>query len=208
MLRRSAPLIGIPIKPFGVAKGRLHPRLDAAARSELGRSIAAHTVQTARATGAEVVVVTGNDGVHRWARRIGIASIAEGPPGSGLDGAAAAVQNQASRAGRAWLVIHADLPAISPADVRALLAALEAGPAVIAPSHDGGTSALGAIQAVPTAYGTGSFHRHLRRLPAATVVCRPGLALDLDTIADLENLLADGRYTWISRIVEAIDSGP
>ena len=181
----AVPLVGIPIKPFGVAKQRLDSRLNASQRSALGKAVASHTLAAVVAAGGDAIVVTSDGAVSAWAAGLGVATLDEGSQGSGLNGAAAALRDAALAAGRAWLVLHADLPSIDSTDVAYLLAALDSGP-VISPSYDGGTTALGAAVAVDFAYGPASFHRHLRRLPNGTVAVRPGLAFDLDTVADLE----------------------
>ena len=56
-----------------------------------------------------------------------------------------------------WIVIHADLPLLIAPDLSALLTTMEGGaPAVVAPSSDGGTSALGATADPPVfQYGVG-----------------------------------------------------
>ena len=207
------PIVGLPIKPFGVAKQRLHPRLDAAARSVLGREIAARTAAAAATAGAEVAIVTGDAGVRRWAQRLGHDVIDEGPS-RGLDAAATALVGHARNEGRPWVVLHADLPLISPHDVGGLLDAVVAHGAVVAPSHDGGTSAVGGSPAVGGsdpirfAYGPASFHRHHRQVPTAPVVVRPGLAWDLDTVFDLESMLRLPGGAWVGDLLTAIGSPP
>ena len=52
-------LAAIPIKPFGVAKRRLSTRLDAPARSRLGKAVAARTAAAAVERGAHDVVTAG-----------------------------------------------------------------------------------------------------------------------------------------------------
>jgi len=92
----------------------------------------------------------------------------------------------AARLGLRWAVIHADLPLVTVEDLAAFFGAM-AGGAAIAPSHDGGTNVIGAgLAEFRFQYGPGSFHRHLAAVPGARVVCRPNLALDLDTPRDLE----------------------
>ena len=171
-------LVGIPVKPFTVAKARLAPVLDAATRSRLGRSVAARTAATAAATGADVCIVTGDPGVAEWARSLGYDTLSE-PPGGGLDGAAGRV----ARAARGdWAVLHADLPLVTIAE---LTRALSTDGPVVAPTHDGGTSLVKGAGPFRFSYGPGSFRRHLASLAGATVVSTPGLALDLDTARDL-----------------------
>lgn len=210
------PLVGVPIKPFGVAKRRLEGRLSTASRSRLGKAIAARTLDVIRHAGVDVMVVTADRGVMRWADALGISSIDEASNLRGLDGAAEALQESALRTDRAWLMVHADLPLIESSDVVALLQPSRAGDPVIAPSHDGGTSALGATDGMATSYGIGSYHRHLRRLHGLSamaegasqpvVVMRPGLAYDLDTVPDLEWLLANPAGAWLADAISTIDS--
>ncbi len=191
------PLVGIPIKPFGVAKARLAPVLGAPERARLGMAVAAHTAAAVASSGAAPHVVTGDAAVSAWAADHGWGVVAE-PPGGGLDGAAAALV--AAAGGGSWAVVHADLPTVTPDDLEAVWDALGHGP-VIAPSRDGGTSVLAATGTAPFAYGHLSFHRHLAHLPGATVICRPGLALDLDEPEDLEVALASPEGTWLKRVL-------
>ncbi|NNC75948.1 MAG: 2-phospho-L-lactate guanylyltransferase [Acidimicrobiia bacterium] len=184
----------IPVKPFGVAKRRLSSRFDPAQRKVLGQAIAGHTATVAAAAGIEPWIVTGSEDVARWAGERGLTVVAE-DEGGGLDGAARAGISAAS--GR-WMVVHADLPAVVPADLAALV---DAGPTAIAPSHDGGTSAVtGESATFPFAYGPGSFHRHLSARPNMTVVCRPGLAYDLDDTQDYDIITALESGRWIGDV--------
>ncbi len=193
--------MAVPVKPFGVAKARLGPRWDAAVRARLGRAVAAHTVAAAADAGADPLVVTGDDGVARWARRRGFVVLREDGPG--LDGAAATAVRAA--AGRAWVFVHADLPLITPADVALVLDELASGATVLAPSTDGGTNVLGGhTSSFPFSYGPGSFRRHLRHGAVSgpvAVVVRVALALDLDRPADLMAALAHPSGAWLAPLV-------
>lgn len=185
--RSVSLLIAIPVKPFGVAKARLQPLLDAAQRSRLGKAVAAHTVGEALATGARVAVVTGDSGVERWAKRLGAIVVREAPEhGTGLDGAANAAVAAAGAAGRDWLILHADLPLLSAADLRGAMARSGSARFLLAPSYNGGTTLIMGSGPFPFSYGVGSFHRHLRAAGGdAEIIVRTGLALDLDTPRDL-----------------------
>ncbi len=177
-------LIAIPVKPFGVAKARLRPVLNADQRSRLGRAIAAHTIDLASKTGGSVAVVTGDTGVANWAVRLGADVISEPEPG-GLNEAAAAVAALRKQGG-GWAILHADLPLLELTELKGALEKWRAGQILLAPSYDGGTSLLVADGDFPFAYGPESFHRHLKVAPDRTrVVIRRGLAIDLDTPSDL-----------------------
>lgn len=199
----TPPLVGVPIKPFGVAKARLAGDLDARARSRLGRAIAAHTLRTVAASGAAPAVITGDAGVARWARRRGWMVVPELPEGE-LDGAARALVSAAG--GERWAVLHADLPLLAERDLADSWRALGRG-TVIAPAHDGGTSLVAGTGSFAFSYGPGSFHRHLRSAPHAIVVVRTGLALDLDTVDDLRVALALPAGAWLRRYAVPSRSG-
>ena len=87
------------------------------------------------------------------------------------------------------------LPLLSADDFATLIdAASEAG-AAIAPDHARtGTNALALTDAtaLQPAFGPSSFALHRTLLPHAAVVERPGLALDIDTPADLDHAIAAG----------------
>ena len=204
------PLIAVPIKPFGVAKRRLAPVLDTGQRRRLGKAVAGHVVTAALATGCPVAVVTGDAGVSGWGRDKGASIIAE-PAEGGLNGAAAAALTTARRQGLTWVIIHADLPTLTPADLLDALAAIPENGVLLAPSHNGGTSLIGGDRdTFPFAYGSVSFRRHFAaaaRLPHRLLV-RPGLALDLDSAYDLAvaGRLPAGR--WLEEFVSANISTP
>ena len=186
--------IAIPVKPFGVAKARLRPVLNARQRSVLGKAIAAHTVAEAQATGARVAVVTGDPGVTEWARWLGVDVVDESiEDGTGLNGAATAATTEAQRIGSDWMILHADLPHLSRSDLNAAIARFTPGGYVLSPSYDGGTTLLMGTGPFRFRYGPGSFHHHLRAAgEGAEVVVRTGLGLDLDTPDDLEAARALG----------------
>lgn len=191
-------LAAIPIKPFGVAKRRLANRLDASARSRVGKAIARRTAEAATDAGALVAVVTADPGVAGWARSLGYLTIDEtGSAGSGLDRAAETAVNEASRMQRPWAVVHADLPLVTPAALSSVFAAARHG-TVLVPSYDGGTNVVaGTGSAFVFSYGKASFHRHFAATPDATVVSNRQLALDLDTGDDLSRALSLDEGTWL-----------
>lgn len=173
-------LVGVPVKPFGVAKARLAPVLGAGERSRLGMAIAARTLELASMVGRSAVV-TGDEGVADWAHGLGHDVVWEHP--GGLNGAARATVHAAGT--EPWILLHADLPRLAAADLQVTVEALAAHGAVLAPSSDGGTSLIATTGPMAFSFGAGSFRRHLSALPRARVLVRPGLALDLDTPADL-----------------------
>lgn len=195
-------LAAIPIKPFGVAKARLAPALDARQRRELGRAVARRTATTATDAGARVAIVTGDAGVAAWARSLGYLVVAEDAgSGSGLDRAAGAAVIEAVRLHCRWAIIHADLPLATPQALRKVFCASRAN-VVLVPSYNGGTNIVaGGTADFHFSYGPASFHRHLHISPWATVICDARLALDLDTTADLARAAAHPDGSWLRRHV-------
>lgn len=172
------PTVVVPIRAFAGME-RLAALLDERRRAVLGRNLAARAVAAAVGAGCSVVVVTGDPEVAGWARAHGSTVITD--TGEGLD--AAALAGTAVAADRPWAVVHGDLPFIRSSDVAALFAgSLPA----IAPSKDGGTSAIAGIGPFRFRYGPASFHRHLAETAGmARVVVRRGLAIDVDSPRDV-----------------------
>lgn len=191
--------VGVPIKPFGVAKARLSGVMDAAHRARIGKAIAAHTLSCIAVSGVDVVVVTGDADVAAWATHGGWRAIPE--LRGGLDGAAAAVVDAA--ADGPWAVVHADLPVMTPDDVTAVWDRIDHG-RVIAPSRDGGTSVIAGRGRLDFRYGHLSFHSHLAAMSQdrpPVVVARPGLALDLDTPDDLRIAIGMPGGAWLNDLL-------
>ncbi len=203
----TAPLVGVPVKPFGVAKSRLAPRLDAAARRRLGQALALRTASRAAAAGGEPAIVTGDDGVAAWAGANRIEVIPE--PAPSLDAAASAVVAAAALSGRPWLIVHADLPLVTEEDLAHVMEIAAADRMALAPARDGGTNVLAGSRRFRFAYGPDSFHRHLRRAGSgAVVVTTVSLALDLDTLADLAAAAAHPDGEWLtSYFTPALSAG-
>lgn len=176
-------------------KERLSPVLDPASRAALVRAMADHVTSTAESAGLLPVIVTDAQDVAEWGASRGLPTIPQ--PAGGLDSAGKAGIDWALAANSGWLVVHADLPLLRAADLEELAAVLEAGDDPIAPSSDGGTSAIGGRAALNLAYGPGSFHRHLARLASPRVLVRPGLILDVDTPADLETAIRHPSGAWL-----------
>lgn len=192
-------VIGIPVKPFPAAKRRLASVLDDTGRAALGRKLAERTVHAVLEAGAQPLVLSADDPVTGWARAIGVEVLLD--EGSSLDEAAQIAVGEARRRGAAWGILHADLPVLTADDLRTAIMVLGDGGAVVAPSSDGGTSLVGSsLERFAFSYGPGSFHRHLAALSAhdPQVIVTRGLALDLDTPADLAAARATVEGAWLA----------
>jgi len=191
-------LAAVPLKAFASAKGRLDGLLGPAARAALARATAERVAAACLGSGAGTVVVTGDPGVASWARGLGLEVVAE-PPGSGLDGAAAAAAALAAARGQSWCVVHGDLPLLTPEHLASVAAELDPGTAVLAPSRSGGTNLFAAAVPLAFAYGPRSFPRHLAaaRHLERRILVTVGTALDLDTPEDLRGAAALPGGAWL-----------
>ena len=160
------------VVPFRHGKTRL--ALPAAERAEVELSLLARVLAAAVPVGRTLLVTDD----RMLARRFGVEHVAD--PGSG-QGAAVAAGLALTRETPA-LVVNADLPLATPDDLERLAAAA---PALVA-ATDGTTNALalGDPASFRDLYGRGS----ARRFQAFGFhpVDLPRLALDVDTLADLE----------------------
>lgn len=173
----------VPVKSFRHGKQRLAPTLPGPERQQLARDLAGHVVEIVTKAGLVPTIVTADTEVSTWAQSSMLEVILD--PGNGLDAAATTGVEWAVGTFSNWLVVHSDLPLLSPDDVEKLVAGLESDGAVLAPSSDGGTSAIGASGRFAFSFGVGSFHRHLARMGCPRVIARTGLLLDVDSPDDL-----------------------
>lgn len=183
---RGDTAVLIPVKAFGVAKGRLRGHLTDAERVRLARWTAARVL--AAAAPHVVFVACDDEEVAAWARAHG-ARVAWGP-GLGLNGAIDAAAGDVAEAGFARVtIVHADLP--DPRGVASL--ARGSGVVIVPDRHGDGTNVLSrpTTVALPAQYGPGSFARHLAAAlgtgAAVTVRADPFLSVDIDTAADLRH---------------------
>ena len=177
----------IPVKAFGAAKGRLAQVLDAEARADLARSMAAIVV--AAAAPLPVTVVCDDDDVDAWARSVGADVVrVEGP---GLNRAVEVGMDALAADGVAMVVVaHADLPRATRLDHCAGFDGIT----LVPDRHHDGTP----VAAVPTgtgfrfAYGSGSFAAHVAEAERLGLAWRslldPDLAWDVDGPDDLAAL--------------------
>ena len=186
----------IPVKSFKDGNLRLSAALDDTGRLSLGRALATHVASTVVECGLTALIVTGDPEVATWAETAQLSTITD--EGTGLNDAVQEGVRWASRTQSPWIAIHADLPLLRPGDVAALIAA---NGDAIAPSSDGGTSAISTGSSIEFGYGPASFHRHLPQLHSPTVVARRGLLHDLDSPTDLDSVLSHPLGSWLGEHV-------
>ena len=153
------PTIVIPFRAEGAKQ-----RLPADLRTEIAQAMLADVLAAAEELGGTVVA----DGRGQ---------------GAAVDAALADVHETPV------LVVNADLPAVTPRDLLALLGSIPPAGIAVAAAEDGTTNALGlaAHGLFEPLYGPGSAERFLALAPSRLVEI-PNLVEDVDTLADLERL--------------------
>jgi 2-phospho-L-lactate guanylyltransferase len=181
----------IPVKDLPKAKARLASALDENGRRELATALFRDVLAAALDCPAldQVAVVTRDPVALQIASDAG----AEGMDDAGnlnesLDSVA---RTLGQRSVDRLLVLHADLPLVSAADIETV--ARSSADVALVSSGDGGTNALACpTRAFGFCYGVGSAQAHKEAAWDADLEAElldlPGLALDIDTPADLERL--------------------
>ncbi len=186
----------VPVKPLRRGKSRLAGMLTEEQRTRLNRYLLEHVLNALKEV-AEIehaLVVSRDPAALALTREIGGRTVLEnGVPqfNTALKRATAVAQLHGAHA---VLILPADLPLVTPDDIRQVLKRGHKSPVVvIIPDRRGdGTNALFVNPAglLDYAYGPGSNRRHAERAAEAgarvEIVASPSIGLDLDLPEDLE----------------------
>jgi len=188
----------VPVKPLRRGKSRLAGTLNEDERTELNRSLLQHTLETLSQLKEvnEVLVVSKDPSALTIARGHGARTVQEDGQSQLNTALKRATVVAKMYTTRAVLVLPADLPLITQADIHELIRRADQadGPVVvIAPDrHRKGTNALliPPLGLIEYDFGGDSFERHCELAKAAgarlEVVDLPSLGLDLDVPEDYE----------------------
>ena len=205
----------VPVKPFSEGKSRLAGYLSPQERRALNRDLLTRTLDAIRLAhlDAEIVVVSRDNDALDAATRLGSHALAEVPSAAqsldaGRRPSAAGPELQlnaaltqaaryiVARGATKALVLPTDMPNLTAEDVRTVASPRGRGPQIIiAPSRDGGTNALflQPAQAIPFAFGRGSFQRHQRLAKDAGIPVRivesASLLFDIDRPEDYKEIV-------------------
>jgi 2-phospho-L-lactate guanylyltransferase len=186
----------VPVKPLRWGKSRLAGVLSQEERKDLNSHLLSHTLKTLKAIPEieHVLVISRDPAALSLARAHGARTVQEnGAPELNIALARATiVAKNYSTSG--VLIVPADLPLITPEDVRAMLDLAKDPPVVVlAPDrHRSGTNALLVcpVGLIEYDFGPGSFQRHSERAQMAGArleICElPSIELDMDLPEDLE----------------------
>ncbi|HEY3818011.1 MAG TPA: 2-phospho-L-lactate guanylyltransferase [Polyangiaceae bacterium] len=187
----------VPAKSLLQGKSRLRPVLDDGERALFAQRLLEHVLDVLASCGLDgVLVATGGDDVAALASARGAHVLRDAGAGSLADVVDRALAEVASRGAATAVVLMADLPRIEPADVAALLAALDDHDVALVRDHLGrhtNALALTPPTAIRTCFGReDSFAAHAAAVRAAglraAVVESDRIAFDVDVPADHREL--------------------
>jgi 2-phospho-L-lactate guanylyltransferase len=186
----------VPVKALSASKSRLAARAGRADVRELSLAMMGDVLEALLAVRglSGVAVVTPDREVAAAARAAGAAALLRDDGGLNPSIEAASAE-LAPAPGDGVLVVLGDVAALAARDVELLLEAGAAGGVALAPSRDGGTSALLRIprDAIPARFGEGSAKRHREEAQRAGVryceLALPSLEIDVDVAEDAEAIL-------------------
>jgi 2-phospho-L-lactate guanylyltransferase len=186
----------VPVKPLRRGKSRLAAVLSEEERTDLNSRLLANTVDTLAAIPEieHVLVISRDPAALALAREHGARTVQEnGAPQLNVALARATIVAK-NYITRGVLIVPADLPLITPEDVRSMLDMAKDPPVVVVvpDRHGTGTNALLVcpVGLIDYEFGPGSFQRHCERARVAgarlEIMNLPSMALDMDLPEDLE----------------------
>lgn len=197
-------MILIPVKNLSAAKQRLSSVLDQAARTELAQAML-HDVVAAVAEWAgrpAAALVTGDPFAIDLAREYEFEIIPDALNPGETGAIEMATRVCLERGIDSTLVIPSDIPLIQGSEIEQIFAQAPDQGSVLVPAADGrGTNAAFRRPAdlFPLRFGNDSFKPHLAAAQATGKPCRvlqlPGIALDVDGPAELQQLIANAGET-------------
>ena len=211
-------MILIPVKNLSLAKQRLAPVLDQPARTKLAQAMLEDVLATLNewqlgrtSKHAEVTLVTSDPFAVELAGKYRFEVIPD-PENPGETGAIEMATRRCVERGIQWtLVIPADIPLIQAWELDEILKHAPEQGSVLVPANDGrGTNAAFRRPAdlFPLRFGNDSFKPHLAAAQAfgkpSTVVNLPGIAVDIDSSADLEKLISLPGNTRAQQLARAV----
>ena len=183
----------VPVKTLPSSKSRLRPWLDGASVERLSIAMLSDILETLQRVRAldRIAVATPDPRLTEVAHKIGAEVLSASVVGlnPSIEAACAVL---APTADDSALVVLGDVAGAQAADIEALLDAGARCGVALAPSNDGGTSALLRTprDIIPATFGPNSARTHRELAASAGIsfeeLALPSLAIDIDERADLE----------------------
>jgi 2-phospho-L-lactate guanylyltransferase len=187
----------VPVKALAESKSRLFPERSRGDVEALSLAMMGDVIACLRAVPAlaRVLVVTPDAAVAERAAAEGAEVMVRAEPGlnPAIEAASAAIAGPQDGV----LVVLGDVAAADPGEIGRLLAEAPAAGVALAPSSDGGTSALlrRPPDVIPARFGRDSAKRHREAAAAAGAslveLTLPSLAIDVDLSEDARAILAE-----------------
>jgi 2-phospho-L-lactate guanylyltransferase len=204
----------VPLHIPKLSKARLSKVFNKEERARLTLTMLDHVLSTLHRahTISSVTVVSADRNVRRKVEKTGARFISEGR-NRGLNSAITLAQRRLKiEDNSSILVIHADLPTLSPIEVDSFVRAARRYEIGIGPSKDGtGTNALflETPNLISTAFGRKSFHKHLRLVSRKSlrhkIIRLRGIGFDLDNTNDLQRLIRSPARNDVAQFVRKLD---
>lgn len=190
-------MILIPVKNLANAKQRLAALFSQAQRTELARAMLRDMFETLAGwpDRPEIAIVTGDPYATDLAESLGFHLIPDSENLGETQAIEMATQVSISQGADSTLVIPGDIPLLERSELAEILRRAPAEGSVLVSAADGrGTNAAFRRPAnlFPLRFGNDSFHPHCAAAQASgmpvVILNLPGIALDVDNPADLEEL--------------------
>ena len=186
----------VPVKALAASKSRLFPERPRGDVEALSLAMMSDVIACLLAVPGvhRVAVVTPDAAVAERAEACGAEALLR--PDPGLNPAVEAASAELAEPGGDVLVVLGDVAAADPGELARLLAEAPARGVALAPSSDGGTSALlrRPADVIPARFGRDSARRHRDAATRAGVplleLALPSLAIDVDLGEDARAILA------------------
>jgi 2-phospho-L-lactate guanylyltransferase len=208
----------VPVKALRHSKSRLRPMLSDGQREALVLAMLEDILRLLAGVPAiaATAVVSPDADVLAFARGLGAQPIQEPPRTRGLNAALAFASDVLSREGASGLlVLPADVPLATAADIETILNGIDTNPSIVlCPSRSGGTNALALRPpgTIPFRFGHRSSATHEREARARgltlTLLPLPRLAFDIDRPQDLAAVLAEPIGTTTREVLASLPLNP
>jgi 2-phospho-L-lactate guanylyltransferase len=204
----------IPVKRLDNAKSRLSPFLTNDERKQFCLKMLEDVLRTVKSTRHihQTVVISSDPAVLQIAETFGVAHLKEGKTGLN-EAVSEAIGWCVEKGATSVVVLPADIPLVTPTDLKRMLSLGEKASIVISSSRSGkGTNALLLTppNVSPTFYGPNSFQNHIQEALKRKISLRKfrssKIAFDIDTVEDLKEFVsANAKETSAYKLLNKIE---